>query len=113
MASSAAAVEIPPATIHGTRPELRELQYMTIGSFGNRSIPSAELQVRTALLVERLSDLGINCRPPDHSLTTLFTWCTLERCFEVLAVLADARKLDEAKDAAQAFQNAIREDRER
>ncbi len=94
-------------------PELRELQHMTTDSLGNISMPRPELGIRTYLLLTTLADLGIDCRLPVHSLSTLSSWRTLERCFEVLAVLADTGRLDDAKVVAKAFQDTIKEDLER
>ena len=96
-------------------PELRELSRMThstsqiVGEPTQAIMPSAEHRTRTFLMVEKLKGLGVDCSTSVQSNSTLRTWRTLSSCFEVLAVLADARKLDEAKEAGKAFQDVIRE----
>lgn len=86
--------------------ELRELQHMTVvrGVIpAAYSIPSPERRTRALLLVKELANLGIDCHTPAHSESPLATWHTLGNCFEVLAVLADAGKLDEANAWAKTF----------
>lgn len=88
-------------------PELRELQQMTKKSERMRTMPSIEHRTRTLLLLGRLKALGIDCSPDINIESELHVWRTLEECFEALAVLADADRLDTAKIAAKSFRGEI------
>ena len=93
-------------------PELRELQQMTLVSGvipTQHTMPSVEHRTRALLLVMSLARLGIDCSPAINIDWDPYTWRTLEECFEALAVLADAGRLDTAKIAAESFRGEIRD----
>ena len=91
-------------------PDLRELQQMTLVRGvvpTRRTTPSIEHRTRTLLILGKLNALGIDCSPAINIESRLQVWRTLEECFEALAVLADAGRLDAAKGAADAFRGEI------
>ena len=93
-------------------PELRELQDMTLVVTipPYHQIPSLEERTRAFLMVKSLANLGIDCSPPIHGGWGLRPWRILEDCFEMLAVLAYAGELDDAKESAKVFREQIREE---